>query len=211
VPPSTAQKRSQEALVQRFEQNQSRVLPYLTGRGLADAAERFRLGFVEPADDLPRKYWNRMAVPYLTPTGPVQIRYKCILDHDHKGVGCSKMLGDSGVEVTLYNPGTLLDATGPVVIVEGEPDTWAIETLAGLPAVGIPGAQSWKRYPYWARCFVGLDLILPVHGDTAGDSLAETISADLPEIHVVRLPDGTDSASLLERESPEDFRRRLGC
>jgi DNA primase len=149
-------------------------------------------------------------VPYLTPTGVVQIRYKCILDHDHKAVSCSKMLGETGVETTLYNPGTLLDATGPVVLVEGEPDVWAVETLAGLPAVGVPGAQAWKRHPYWSRCFVGLDLILVSDGDAAGDSLAETISADLPELHHVRLPDGADSAAILEREDPADFRRRLG-
>jgi hypothetical protein len=210
MPPSTAQKHLLEALVSRFEQSQTQLRPYLTGRGLAGAAERFRLGYVEPADDVARRYWHRMAVPYLTPTGVVQIRYKCVLDHDHKATGCSKMLGESGVEVTLYNPGTLLGATGPVVLVEGEPDTWAIETLAGLRAVGIPGAQAWKRHPYWARCFVGLDLILPVHGDDAGDSLAATIAADLPEAKIVRLSDGDDSASYLEREGAADFRRRLG-
>lgn len=210
MPPSSAQRQSLEALASRFEQSQSKLRPYLTGRGLAGAAEPFRLGYVDPAEGVPRRYWHRMAVPYLTPTGVVQIRYKCILDHDHKAVSCSKMLGDSGVEVTLYNPAAVLDATGPVVLVEGEPDVWAVQTLAGLPAVGIPGAQAWKRHPYWSRCFVGHDLILVSDGDAAGDSLAETISADLPELHHVRLPDDTDSGDLLQREDAAEFRRRLG-
>jgi DNA primase len=209
VPPSIEQKRSAEKLVQRFELSRSRVLPYLTGRGLADAAERFRLGFVEPADDVPRQYWNRMSIPYLTPTGPVQIRYRCIAEHDCKTTGCSKYLGDKGVEVTIYNPGTLLDARGPVILCEGELDAIAVETIAGLPAVGIPGVQSWKRHPYWARCFVGLELILFGDGDDAGDDLAATIAADLPEIRHVRAPDGDDANSVLARD-PAEFLQRCG-
>jgi len=209
VPPSTAQKHSLEALVQRFEQSQSQLRPYLTGRGLADAAEKFRLGFVDPADDVDRRYWNRMAIPYVTATGPVQIRYRCIAEHDCKDRGCSKYLGDKGVEVTLYNASTLLDATGPVVLCEGELDAVAVETIAGLRAVGVPGSQAWKRHPYWARCFVGLDLILFADGDAAGDDLAATIAADLPEIRVVRAPDGDDANSVLARD-PADFARRLG-
>jgi hypothetical protein len=209
VPPSTAQKLSVEKLVQRFELSQSRILGYLRGRGLDGAAERFRLGFVEPADDVPRQYWNRMAIPYLTPTGPVQIRYRCIADHDCKDRGCSKYLGDKGQEVTLYNPGTVLDATGPVVLTEGELDAVAVETIAGLPAVGIPGSQAWKRHPYWARAFVGLDLILFADGDAAGDDLAATIAADLPELRVVRAPDGDDANSVLARD-PQDFLHRCG-
>lgn len=209
MPPSTAQKLSLESLVQRFEQHQSRVLPYLTGRGLAGAAERFRLGFVEPADDIPRQHWNRMSIPYLTATGPVQIRYRCLAGHDCKERGCSKYLGDKGVEVTLYNASTLLDASGPVVLCEGELDAVAVETIAGLPAVGVPGSQAWKRHPYWARCFVGLDLILAADGDAAGEDLAATIAADLPELRVVRLPDGDDANSVLQRD-PAGFVRRLG-
>lgn len=211
MPPSNAQKLSLGELALRFETSQPKLLPYLTARGLGGAAaERFRLGYVEPAEDIPRQHWHRMAVPFITPTGVVQIRYKCVLDHDHKAVSCSKMLGAAGVEITLYNAAATLTATGPVVLVEGEPDVWAVETLAGLPAVGIPGAQMWRKHSYWSRCFVGLDLILLSDGDAAGDSLAEAISADLPELHHVRLPDGADANSLLEREAPADFRRRLG-
>jgi hypothetical protein len=209
VPPSTAQKRSVEAMVQRFESSRDKIQGYLTGRGLAGAAERFRLGYVDPADDVDRRYWHRMAIPYLTPTGPVQIRYRCVQAHDCKARGCSKYLGDKGVEVTLYNPGTLLDAVGPVVLCEGELDAVAVETIAGLPAVGIPGSQAWKRHPYWARCFVGLDLILFADGDAAGDDLAATIAADLPELRVARAPEGHDANSVLQRD-PADFLRRCG-
>jgi hypothetical protein len=193
----------------------------LTGRGLAAAAARFRLGYVEPADDVPTSYWHRMAIPYATPTGVVQIRYRCLIDHHAKGQDpgrCPKFLGDRGTEVTLYNAQATLHAKGPLFIVEGEPDTWAVETIAGFPAVGVPGAETWRKHPYWARCFVGHDLILPADGDAAGNDLADAVSADL-EVRVVRLPDGEDAASVLVADPARfaalcgvpDLARGLGC
>jgi hypothetical protein len=138
----------------------------------------------------------------------VQIRYRCIAEHDCKERGCSKYLGDKGVEVTLYNASTLLDATGPVVCARASSTPWRRDHRRP-PAVGVPGSQAWKRHPYWARCFVGLDLILFADGDAAGDDLAATIAADLPEIRVVRAPEGDDANSVLHRD-PADFARRLG-
>jgi DNA primase len=214
MPPSAERKRSLEELSARFETASPKLLASLTARGLgAEAASRFRLGYVEPDETVPRMFWHRMSIPYVTPGGIVQIRYRCLVDHHakHQDPGrCPKFLGEAGQEVTLYNASAVLDATGPLVICEGEPDVWAVETLAGLPAVGVPGAESWRKHPYWARCFVGQPrLILAADGDDAGEDLAKTIRASLPEITVVRLPDGDDANSVLARD-PADFRRRLG-
>jgi DNA primase len=186
----------------------------LTARGLdAAAADRFRLGYVEPSDDDPRRYWQRMAIPYLTPTGIVQIRYRCLLDHHAKGQdagGCPKFLGDAGQEVTLYNAHATLDGGQVLFLAEGEPDVWAITTLAGYPAVGIPGSKAWEKHPYWARCFVNFPrLILPADGDDAGTHLATAVAKSLPEVQVVQLPEGEDANSLLARDRAE-FLRRCG-
>lgn len=214
MPPSTAQKRSQEERHLRYEAaGPTNLLAYLTGRGLgAVVLDRFRLGYVEAAPDNPRQYWGRMAIPYLTPSGIVQLRYKCLSPHHVKGAdpgGCSKVLVDAGSELTLYNPGVLLDAGGPVFLCEGEPDVWAVSTLLGYPAVGAPGSQAWRKYPYWARCFVGHHLILPADGDRAGREFAETVKRDLPETNVVQLPDGDDALSVLTRD-PDEFARYCG-
>lgn len=212
MPPSPEQKLSLAERLSRYESASPKLLPYLTGRGLGAARERFRLGYVEPEADTPRTYWHRMAIPYLTPTGVVQIRYRCLLDHHGKGQDagpCPKFLGDKGTEVTLYNAAATLDARGPIFLCEGEPDTWAVTTIAGRPAVGVPGAQAWRKHPYWARCFVGHRLILPADGDAAGDELAATVAADLPEVHVVRMPDGDDAGSVLQRD-PDEFLARCG-
>lgn len=204
--PSTAQKHSLAERLSRFERAKNLLLPYLADRGLGvEAADRFRLGYVEPSADEPRRYWHRMAIPYLTPTGVVQIRYRRLTEDD-----TPKYLGDPGTEVTLYNAHATLNARGPVFLTEGEMDTVAVTTLTGYPAVGIPGAKAWKAHPHWARCFVGLHrLILPADGDTAGHELADAVRTDLPETHVVRLPDGDDANSVLARSVPE-FLSRCG-
>jgi len=215
VPPSTAQKRSVEAKHLRYESARNLLLPYLTGRGLgAEVADRFRLGYVEPGPDTPRQYWHRMAIPYCTPSGIVQLRYKCLDPHHDKATGldpqgCSKVLVDAGTDLTLYNPAVLLDARGPVFLCEGEPDVWAVTTLFGRPAVGAPGAQAWTKYPYWARCFVGHQLIIPADGDKAGREFADTVKRDLPETTIVQLPDGDDALSVLARD-PAEFARYCG-
>lgn len=206
MPPSSEQKALLEARLSRYESARSLLLPYLEGRGLgAAAAERFRLGYVEPSDDDPRRYWNRMAIPYLTPSGVVQIRYRRLVEDDS-----AKYLGDPGTEVTLYNAHSTLGARGPVFLTEGEMDSVAVATLSGYPAVGIPGAKAWQAHPEWARCFVGLhQLILPADGDTAGHELADTVRHDLPEVHIVRLPDGDDCNTVLARD-PAEFLGRCG-
>jgi DNA primase len=212
MPPSVERKRSLGELAARFAQSQSKLLPSLTARGLGvEAAERFSLGYVEPDETVPRQFWHRMSIPYATPGGIVQIRYRCLIDHHakHQDPGrCPKFLGEAGTEITLYNASAVLDATGPLILCEGEPDVWAVETLAGLPAVGVPGAESWTKHPYWARCFVGQPrLILAADGDDAGTDLAKTVRASLPEIHVVRFPDGDDANSVLARDRSEFFTR----
>jgi hypothetical protein len=143
----------------------------------------------------------------------VQIRYRCLNPHHEPGGDagrCPKFLGDAGVEITLYNAGATLTA-GPVLfLTEGEPDTWAIETLAGFPAVGIPGAQAWKAHPYWARVFVNFPLlILPSDGDDAGDQLAAAVAHDLPEIRHCPTPRRGRRQLVLQRD-PDEFLRRCG-
>ena len=154
-----------------------------------------------------------MSIPYATPTGVVQVRYRCIDPHHSPGAdsgSCPKFLGDPGTEVTLYNAAATLDGGEVLFLTEGEPDVWAVTTLAGFPAVGIPGSKAWERHPYWARCFVNFPLlILPADGDDAGEQLAAAVAHDLPETRIVRLPDGDDANSLLARE-PDQFFQLCG-
>jgi DNA primase len=212
LPPSNERKASLEARQLRYDQQRPNLRPYLAGRGLGpDTADRFRLGLVPAGDDDPRRYHGRLAIPYNTPSGIVQIRYRCLDPHHGQGEqdrGCPKFLGDPGEKVTLYNAHATLRPSPICFLVEGEPDVWAVETLTGLPAVGVPGAKAWEAHPYWARCFVGFDrLILPADGDDAGEHLASVVRKALPELEIVRLPDGDDANSVLARDVAE-FRAR---
>lgn len=211
MPPSQEQKHLLETRQSRYDQYRQKLRPYLTARGLGEAAaNRFRLGYVEPSDADQRRYWHRMAIPYLTPTGVVQIRYRCISGHNHNAENCPKYLGDTGAEVTLYNAHAVLESPRVLFITEGEMDAVAISTLAGHAAVGVPGAQAWGKHRYWARCFVGFErLIFAADGDDAGEQLARAITKDLPEVHVVRLPDGEDANSVLAG-GVDDFLERCG-
>lgn len=150
-----------------------------------------------------------MAIPYLSPAGPTQIRYRCLAAHDCKAAGCPKYLSQSGAVTTLFNAHATLHARGPVFLCEGELDAVAVETLLGRPAVGLPGVQAWARHRHFPRVFVGLDLILPIDGDDAGRALATAVARDLPEVRVVQLPDGEDANSVLARD-PSGFARLCG-
>lgn len=196
--PSSARKQSLEERLRQYETSATTLLPYLAGRGLGVAAlERFRLGYVETGE-----YAGRLAIPYLTPTGVVQIRYRSLTGAE------PKYLSEPGVKPTLYNASAVL-RRGPIFLTEGEFDAVAIETILGRPAVGVPGAQAWAANPHWARCFVGHDLILPADGDQAGRDLAAAVAKTLPETRVAYLPDGTDANECLARD-PDDFLRRCG-
>lgn len=214
MPPSKEQIRSLEKRQQRHDLHREQILGYLTARGLdAAAADRFRLGYVEPNEEDPKRYWHRLAIPYITPAGIVQIRYRCILPHHEKGQddrGCPKYLGDSGAETTLYNAQTTIDATRIIFLTEGEMDAIAVESIAGYPAVGIPGANAWGKHPHWPRCFVGIEqVILPADGDEAGAKLAGAVARSLPEVKIIELPPGDDANAVLARD-PEEFASRCG-
>jgi DNA primase len=123
-----------------------------TKRGLsADSKTYFRLGFV--ADPLPghEKYRGCLAIPYVTRAGIVSMRFRRVGD----GVG-PKYLSEPGEESRLYHPEGFFRHERFICLCEGELDT-ITAVQAGLPAVGVPGAQSWAKFFY--RAFDGYDAV----------------------------------------------------
>lgn len=99
-----------------------------------------------------------------------------------------------------------IKGTGPIVLCEGETDTWAA-TLAGYQAVGVPGANN-KPHRMWEEQFNGRDVLLAFDGDEAGDSAREQWAAYLADkatVRYVSVPRGKDLAEL----APEDIRRAV--
>lgn len=200
-----------ERRVKKYEANLAVAASYLSARGITPTtASRYRFGVVgadpEPGDE---HVVGRLAIPYLTPAGPVDLKYRCLQHVDCKAVDCPKYLYADGTTHRLYNVQALLEPSPVIVLTEGEIDALTVHELVGVPAVGYPGASAWK--PFWSRCFHGHELVLILaDGDEPGVKAAKEVKRYLPQGQVIRLPNGEDANSLVLKEGPEAFRKRLG-
>lgn len=180
------------------------VLEYLTeerqlSRG---AVDYFRLGYTGATPRLGDPA-HRISIPYLSWSGATQIRFRS-LDPDP---GVYKYLGSKGHGTRLYNTIALRSSSTRVYVTEGEIDcitAW----MAGLPCVGVPGAESWKK-SYW-RLFRYREVIVLADAGTAGEKLAEAIRADVDNVKVVGMPDDDVNAFWCEH-GREELRRFVGA
>jgi len=158
---------------------------------------------------------GKLAIPYLTRDGElsaVQYRYALTGDNRFKWrkddipilYGLWR-LNDWITEHTLY-------------LTEGTTDTWTM-WHAGLPALGIPSASTWRE-EWWRELDGFPQLVLIPDTDKAGADLAEKLANTCPEqyrerVYVLQLPDGVkDVNELWQRENaePERFKQALdGC
>jgi hypothetical protein len=105
----------------------------------------------------------------------------------------------------------LLDAArqaGQVTLVEGASDAQTL-WLHKIPALGLPGANSWKEEE-WASYLDGIDKIyLVVEPDRGGDAMLKKFagSSIRDRVRLVRLTAAKD-ASALYLKSPKLFRKR---
>jgi len=180
---------------------------YLLGRGVDEAAARtFRLGFV--GADAPhgfRQFRGRLAIPYLTPAGPVDIRFRCIRCAG-RCEGHPKYAGRAGVTPDLFNVAALHRESNVLAICEGEFDALTLDRL--VPTVGVPGAQLWQ--PFHARLMEDYDRVLILADpDEAGDKLADRIRGQVEQAEVIRLPDGDDVNSVWVREGLAGLQRLI--
>jgi hypothetical protein len=97
-----------------------------------------------------------------------------------------------------YLPGLVGEVPEPLVIVEGETD-WVALRMMGIPALGIPGAQtwqpSWNAYIFNSRYSEILVWEEPGEpnartGLTAGQAMARRIGKNIPYIKVIKPPPG---------------------
>lgn len=171
------------------------------------AVHNFRLGVV---DDHPQEYLiGRLSIPYLTMSGMLGIKYRCMRNHDCKTTGCPKYLYDDGEEPRLYNAGATLTTAPFIFVTEGELDCIAVQTFTGFPAVAVPGADMWAKHRYWARTLNPFPLVIvPADGDKAGKALAKLIAQDVPQARVVHMPTDMDANEVLSTEGAEGFLTR---
>lgn len=189
------------------------VAGYLMGRGISlEAARMFALGYVTEGE-----FEGRLSIPYITPGGVVQMKYRCTdLSHEEHGKhiqkGCPKYLYEAGTGTYLYNAQILIHSLQRVVIVEGELDAVCVQAYAGIPAVAVPGADTWdQQKKHWRLCFEGVsEVIVVADGDKPGKDAARKIADSLGfNARVVSMPAGQDSNSIIASEGAGSYLERL--
>lgn len=173
----------------------AKALSFLTSRGISEPVARAaRLGTVASPLAGHEMYEGRLAIPYVTKTGVVSIRFRCVEHEDCKAIGCPKYLSITGSDAHLYNVQSLWSAKNEIGITEGEMDALAASFEVGLPSVGSPGVHAWK--PFWDRLFTGFEHVWVFgDGDAAGRDFNKDLLGRLPNAIAVPVPTGEDLAS----------------
>lgn len=160
---------------------------YLTARGIGkETANIFRLGCA--LDPLPgdEDYIGRLAIPYITPAGVVDLRFRTMTEGSSP-----KYLGQPDAPTHLFNVQALFTSSDVVAVCEGELDTIIMHSLVGVPAVGVPGAQGWKNH-YRLLLEDFERVVVMCDGDQAGREFGRKVASELDNVTVVHLPDGVD-------------------
>ena len=141
---------------------------YLAERGITlEQATKARLGVVLDPLTGHENYINRLAIPYLTRTGVVDLRFRSMDATE------PKYMGLSGATTHLYNVGAFFRASNYICICEGEIDTITLDMVCGIPAVGVPGVNNWKKH--YTRLLADFDKVfLFADGDNAGTDRKST-------------------------------------
>lgn len=180
-------------------------LAYLARRGISpqDAAT-FRLGVVRSPLPGHETYQGRLAIPYLTPAGVVNLRFRCMEQHQCDGHAKYLSLPDAGTN--LYNVLDLKKDSPHIVVCEGEIDTisWS---LAGVPAVGSPGVDAWQKH--WGRCLENFDVVYAAgDGDKAGAKFNGHLAREV-KARPLRMPPGEDGNSTYVKEGADGLKRLI--
>lgn len=198
-------KNSLEEATRTYQLQVDAAAPYLAGRGIGrQAATMFRLGYVQEPMIGHEQYAGRLAIPYLTPSGVVDIRFRAM--HDD---GSPKYLSRAGADSTLFNVLAFQQDTDVIGICEGEMDTIIANAECGIPAVGVPGANGWKTW--YARAFADYRRVIVLcDGDQPGRDLGKKIAQQIDVATVVSMPDGMDVNEVFMSEGMEGIRKRVG-
>lgn len=167
---------------------------------------KFRLGYVDDPFHGHEMYRGMLAIPYVRWSqdhgwSVVSIRFRRIGDEG------PKYQTQAGDRPRLYNTMALLKQTPIVAITEGELDAITAQ-LCGIPAVGVPGATSWK--PHFREPFLGYrEVLILADGDEPGMKFAHAVSKGLHNAKVVPMPPGEDVNSLVINRGKEALLERL--
>ena len=182
---------------QRYASKIELAKDYLSSRHLSvEEAKTFHLGVVE--DPLPghEAYKGRLAIPYITPSGVVDIRFRAMSNED------PKYMGLVGAKTTVFNTQACFVADKYICVTEGEFDCIMMSVKTMHPTIGIPGANNWK--PHYAKILDDFDVVIVLaDGDPAGLEFGKKISRELGNVNIISMPDGEDVNSMMIKMGSE--------
>ena len=171
-----------------------------------ETVDRFLLGAVVSPETSDEPARGMLAIPYLTPSGPVALRFR---RPPEKETG-PKYWQPEGTDLTIFNVRAFFAGEHVLVITEGEIDCMTVNQC-GIPAVGIPGASAWKDH--YQPLFEGYDrvIICADNDDTgAGSKFAAKVARQVPGPEVVLMPENHDVNSFYCEVGPAGLREYLG-
>lgn len=187
---------------------------YLLNRGItSEVMTSFRLGFVG-SDPFPGHEFKegRLAIPYISPTGIVNIRFRAVPKDGEIGgpEESPKMLSLANTGTMLYNTRAFQENSQIMAICEGESDTWTASQL--LPSVGVPGAKNWEKIRNVARAFRFRTVIILADNDDKGDGkkFAEEVQADIRGSRILLMPSGYDVNSFVKDHGLDALKSKMG-
>lgn len=173
---------------------------YLHGRGITDGTiVSYRLGVVAGVPEH-QDYQGMISIPYLTSlAGVVGFKFRqphtCTehcLHHKYLTPYPSRIFNAKAFDQA--------ERLGYIAICEGEFDAIILDSMCGIPAVAVPGAETWVKHKEWRLLFQGFDRVLVFQDNdadrevmvggkrvvkNAGKDLTRAILSDVPTAQLV--------------------------
>ena len=183
---NSLQKELLEKATEHYAANIYQAEGYLKSRGIPlEVARLARLGVVAEPEVGHEQFQGRLSIPYITKTGVVDLRFRSLNPAVEP-----KYMGMTGADTKMYNVLDIDKAGDYIGVCEGELDTVTLSACVGIPCVGVPGANSWKKH--YTRLLADFERVfIFADGDQPGTEFARSLARELP-VTIVQLPEGED-------------------
>jgi DNA primase len=200
---SALQKELLGRAVDRYAASIYQAEDYLKSRGIPmETARLARLGVVVEAEVGHEAYQGRLSIPYVTKTGVVDLRFRSLNPAVEP-----KYMGLTGADTKMYNVLDIERAGDFIGVCEGELDTLTMSSCVGIPCIGVPGANSWKKH--YTRLLADFERVYVfADGDQPGKEFATSLARELP-VTIVQFPDGEDVNSFYISNGAEALRQKI--
>jgi DNA primase len=201
---SVSQKELLEKATHKYAANISLAQDYLASRGIPlEVARLAQLGVVVEPEAGQEAFVGRLSIPYVTKSGVVDLRFRALNPAVEP-----KYMGMTGAETKMYNVLDVERAGDYIGVCEGEIDTLTLSGLVGIPCVGVPGANSWKKH--YTRLLADFERVfIFADGDQPGKEFASSLARELP-VTIIQLPDGQDVNSMFVQDGSDYFHQKVG-